>query len=161
ERSASLMIFDVRTPEEYGRFCIPGGVNVPGGDLILWAAALKREPEAMVIVNCAGRTRSIIGTASLLRLGLNNVRSLKNGTMGWVLTDLELESTPTRIAPTAPDESRRHAREIALRIAEEERLSWVSVRELIDHQARNDVGITYLIDVRSEGEYEDGHIAGS
>src|SRR5262249_28108829 len=67
----------------------------------------------------------------------------------------------TRIAPTAPDESRRHAREIALRIAEEERLSWVSVRELIDHQARNDVGITYLIDVRSEGEYEDGHIAGS
>ena len=161
ERAADLMIFDVRTPEEYGRFCIPGGVNVPGGDLILWADALKRKPEATVIVNCAGRTRSIIGTASLLRLGLNNVRALKNGTMGWVLTDLELESAPARIAPAAPDESRRHAREIALRIAEEERLSWVSAGELIDHQARNDVGITYLIDVRSEGEYEDGHIAGS
>ncbi|HEX9270799.1 MAG TPA: rhodanese-like domain-containing protein, partial [Candidatus Binatia bacterium] len=76
ERVADLMIFDVRTPEEYGRFCIPGGVNVPGGDLILWAEALKRKPETTVVVNCAGRTRSIIGTAALLRLGLNNVRAL-------------------------------------------------------------------------------------
>jgi rhodanese-related sulfurtransferase len=161
ERAADLMIFDVRTPEEYGRFCIPGGVNVPGGDLILWAEALRRKPETAVVVNCAGRTRSIIGTAALLRLGLNNVRALKNGTMGWVLTGLELESAPARVAPTAPDESREQAREIALRIAEEERLSWVSARELLDHLPRNDDGVTYLIDVRSESEYEDGHIAGS
>ena len=161
ERAADLMIFDVRTPEEYGRFCIPGGLNVPGGDLILWAEALRRKPETTVVVNCAGRTRSIIGTAGLLRLGLNNVRALKNGTMGWVLTGLELESAPARVAPNAPDGSRKHAREIALRIAEEERLSWVSARELLDHPTRNDVGVTYLIDVRSEGEYEDGHTAGS
>jgi rhodanese-related sulfurtransferase len=161
ERVTQLMIFDVRTPEEYGRFCIPGAVNVPGGDLILWAEALRRKPETTVVVNCAGRTRSIIGTAALLRLGLNNVRALKNGTMGWVLTGLELESMPARVAPTAPDESREQAREIALRIAEEERLSWVSARELLDHPARNEVGVTYLFDVRSESEYEDGHIAGS
>jgi rhodanese-related sulfurtransferase len=161
ERAADLMIFDVRTLEEYGRFCIPGGVNVPGGDLILWAEALRRKLETTVVVNCAGRTRSIIGTAGLLRLGLNNVRVLKNGTMGWLLAGLELESTPARVAPTAPDESREQAREIALRIADEEKLSWVSVRELLDHPARNDDGVTYLIDVRSESEYEDGHIAES
>src|SRR5262245_40327094 len=29
ERVTDLMILDVRTPEEYRRFCIPGGVNVP------------------------------------------------------------------------------------------------------------------------------------
>ena len=161
QRAANLVVFDVRTPEEYRRFCIPGGLNVPGGDLILWAEALKRKPEATVVVNCAGRTRSIIGTAGLLRLGLNNVRALKNGTMGWVLAGLELESAPVGVAPTAPDESRTHARQIALRIAEEERLSWVSARELLDHLPRNDIGVTYLIDVRSEGEYEDSHIAGS
>ena len=161
ERMTDLMIFDVRTPEEYRRFCIPGGVNVPGGDLILWAEALRRKPETPVVINCAGRTRSIIGTAALLRLGLNNVRALKNGTMGWVLTGLELEPTPARVTPTAPDESRKHAREIALRIAEEERLSWVSARELLSHLPRKDGGITYLIDVRSENEYEKGHIPGS
>jgi rhodanese-related sulfurtransferase len=97
----------------------------------------------------------------LLRLGLNNVRALKNGTMGWVLTGLQLESAPARVAPTVPRESRKEAREIALRIAEEERLSWVSARELLNHLSKNDGGVTYLIDVRSESEYEEGHIPGS
>ena len=40
-------------------------------------------------------------------------------------------------------------------------MSWVSARELLDHLRGNDGGVTYLIDVRSESEYEDGHIAGS
>jgi len=70
--SIKPIIVDVRTPEEYGRFCIPGGSNIPGGDLILWAEELRQKPT--VIVNCAGRTRSIIGTAALRRLGLTNVR---------------------------------------------------------------------------------------
>ena len=71
ESGAELVILDVRTPEEYGRFCIPGGINVPGGDLILWADELKQKRDATVVVNCAGRTRSIIGTAALAPLGLD------------------------------------------------------------------------------------------
>ena len=94
DSNRDLTILDVRTPEEYGRFCIPGGINVPGGDLILWAEELRNKPA--VIVNCAGRTRSIIGTAALRRLGLTNVRALRNGTMGWVLAGYELESKPAR-----------------------------------------------------------------
>jgi rhodanese-related sulfurtransferase len=159
EKAADLMILDVRTPEEYGRFCIPGGLNVPGGDLILWADALKRQPEMAVVVNCAGRTRSIIGTAALLRSGLKNVRALKNGTMGWVLAGLELESTPRRVTPPAPDASRMQARETALQIATEEKISWISPHELGDQLASN--AATYLIDVRSESEYEDSHIPAS
>src|SRR6185436_16334519 len=50
DSNAELTILDVRTPEEYGRFCIPGGLNVPGGDLILWADELRHNPT--VIVNC-------------------------------------------------------------------------------------------------------------
>jgi rhodanese-related sulfurtransferase len=159
KRAAELMVFDVRTPEEYGRFCIPGGLNVPGGDLILWADALKRKPEKTVVVNCAGRTRSIIGAAALLRSGLKNVRALRNGTMGWALAGLELESAPRRMTPPVPDASRKQAREIALRIAEDERIAWISAHELGDQLADN--AVTYLIDVRSESEYEDGHIPGS
>ena len=159
EKAADLMILDVRTPEEYGRFCIPGGLNVPGGDLILWAEALRRKSQTTVVVNCAGRTRSIIGTAALLRLGLNNVRALRNGTMGWVLAGLELESRPAKAMPTAPDESREKAREIALRVAEEEKILWISARELVEELAKDNV--TYLIDVRSENEYENSHIPGS
>ena len=161
QRTADLLVFDVRTPEEYGRFCIPGGLNVPGGDLILWAGTLRRRSETPVVVNCAGRTRSIIGTAALLRMGLSNVRALKNGTMGWVLGGLELESPSTRVAPSATDESRKDALDIALRIAEEEKIPWISADELADHPPANDGEVTYLIDVRSDGEYEDDHIVGS
>jgi rhodanese-related sulfurtransferase len=158
ERAADPIIFDVRTPEEYGRFCIPGGFNVPGGDLILWAGMLRRKPETTVVVNCAGRTRSIIGTAALLRMGLSNVRALKNGTMGWVLGGLELESPPTRVVPSPTDESCKLAMEIALRIAQEEKIPWISTDELADQPPANDREVTYLIDVRSDGEYKDGHI---
>ncbi|MGH7871950.1 MAG: rhodanese-like domain-containing protein [Candidatus Binatia bacterium] len=159
ERSSNLVILDVRTPEEYGRFCIPGGINVPGGDLILWAHELKQKSNVEVIVNCAGRTRSIIGAATLRRLGLTPVRALRNGTMGWVLAGLELENKPGRSGPSAPDASREQAVTQALKIANEESIPFTSVEQL---RAIN-IGAEaiYLIDVRSESEYESGHLAGS
>lgn len=155
-----LRILDVRTPEEYGRFCIPGGMNVPGGDLILWADELS-DSSAPVIVNCAGRTRSIIGAAALRRLGLTNVRALKNGTMGWVLSGLELEKNPGRTATQAPEESRMRALSRALALAAEENLAWISSKELAAAVANTKDGVSYAIDVRSEVEYQSGHIPGA
>ncbi|HSK29070.1 MAG TPA: rhodanese-like domain-containing protein [Candidatus Limnocylindria bacterium] len=154
--SSELVILDVRTPEEYARFCIPGGNNVPGGDLIHWAAELKQRSNATVVVNCAGRTRSIIGTAVLRRFGLTNVRALKNGTMGWVLAGLELERNPARKPLPAPAGSRIQAVALARQIAAEERLSWISAPEVASANLVDP--LTYLIDVRSEAEYESGHV---
>src|SRR6266545_3495644 len=160
-RSANLIILDVRTPEEYGRFCIPDGINVPGGDLILWADELKRKPDTTVVVNCAGRTRSIIGTAALCRLGLTNVRALKNGTMGWVLAGMELERNPERTTPSSPLYSNALAKSLARQLASEENIPWISPRQVSGALARMNDGVPYLIDVRSEREYESGHVLGS
>jgi rhodanese-related sulfurtransferase len=160
-RSASLVVLDVRTPEEYGRFRVPNGINVPGGDLILWADELKQKPDTTVVVNCAGRTRSIIGTAALRRLGLTNVRALKNGTMGWVLAGLELETRPQRKSPPAPSVSREKAVALAARVAAEEKIPGISVQQASSTLESMNNGVTYLIDVRSESEYEAGHILGS
>jgi rhodanese-related sulfurtransferase len=159
DRSTDLVILDVRTPEEYGRFCIPGAINVPGGDLILWAEELKRHKETNVIVNCAGRTRSIIGAAALRRLGLTNVHALRNGTMGWVLAGFELERKPERPTPPAPATGLQTATALAPRIAEEESISWISSLEL--SRTLETKSINYLIDVRSEGEFASGHVPGS
>lgn len=158
---ADLMVLDVRTPEEYARFCIPGGINVPGGDLVLWAEFLRQKSETPVIVNCAGRTRSIIGAAALRRLGLQNVRALRNGTMGWVLAGYELELRPNRNEATAPAESRRQARQLASRLAREEGIAAMPVGGLTDGKDGYGSGVTYVIDVRSEPEYAGGHIPGS
>ncbi|MGH7887944.1 MAG: rhodanese-like domain-containing protein [Candidatus Binatia bacterium] len=159
DRSESLTILDVRTAEEYGRFCIPGGINVPNGDLILWAAELRQKPT--VIVNCAGRTRSIIGTATLRRLGLTNVRALRNGTMGWLLAGFNLETKPGRRAPAAHSESRAQALAVARSIAEEENIDFIEIDDIQRLIEEGEDGRTYLIDVRSEAEFAAGHVAGS
>jgi rhodanese-related sulfurtransferase len=160
KQSADVAILDVRTPEEFGRFCIPGGINIPGGDLILWAETLKKQPQSNVIVNCAGRTRSIIGTAALRRLGLTNVRALRNGTMGWLLSGFELENRPQRESRNASTESRKSAHAYALQLMQEERISRINAKGLT-LLLKADDGVAYLIDVRSMSEYEGGHIAGS
>ena len=163
ESGADLLILDVRTPEEYGRFCIPGGVSVPGGDLILWADELKQKRDATVVINCAGRTRSIVGTAALRRLGLTNVRALKNGTMGWVLAGLELETkSGAQRAVCAAGEPRRARGAGGSKSPRKKNLLWISSQQLSRTRSRrtND-GVTYLIDVRSEAEFEAGHIFGS
>jgi rhodanese-related sulfurtransferase len=161
ESGADLLILDMRTPEEYARFCIPGGLNVPGGDAVLWAAELRRKPGRTVVVNCAGRTRSIIGAAALRRLGLNNVRALRNGTMGWVLAGFDLESKPRTKSLVASAASRQNARTLALRLAVEEGIPGIAVSELKKIGGAEDEGVTYLIDVRSESEYHSGHLPGS
>ncbi len=157
--AAKPVILDMRTPEEYGRFCIRGGVNVPGGELILWAEELREKP--LVVVHCAGRTRGIIGAATLRRLGLTNVKALRNGTMGWVLAGFELDTKPGREPALAPAKSKEAAVALARRIAQEEHLEQLLPGDLIGAMADADRSVTYLVDVRSETEYEAGHIAGS
>ncbi len=159
--SEKVVILDVRTPEEYRRFCIPSGVNVPGGDLVLWAEELKQKRDSTIVVNCAGRTRSIIGAAALRRLGLDNVRSLKNGTMGWVLAGLDLETKPTREIPEPSQASRERSAELARRIADEERIPLMTPAQLSAAQENEKTRPMYLVDVRSEDEYAAGHIPAS
>jgi rhodanese-related sulfurtransferase len=161
EEKKDLTILDVRTPEEYRRFCIPGAINVPGGDLILWAEALRQKPDGTVVINCAGRTRSIIGTAALRRLGLTNVCALRNGTMGWTLAGLDLEHNPTRETPMPSPESSKRAGLLAERVEVEEGIPLISVPELLNLHKDAERQVLYLVDVRSESEYSAGHILNS
>ena len=62
------------------------------------------DPDTLVVVSCAGRTRSIIGAQSLINAGVpNQVVSLQGGTQGWRLAGLELErDTQASLAPVSP-----------------------------------------------------------
>ena len=161
-RGDELVIVDTRTPEEYRRFCIPGGRSAPGGELALRIHELVRErPGATVVVNCAGRTRSIIGARVLQRMQLPNVVSLRNGTSGWLLAGLELERGADRVALPAPSPQGRAAAEaFAARIAAEDGVRMLTVAELQKVMARASGESVYLIDVRTREEYAAGHIPG-
>ena len=162
ERGDKLVILDTRTPEEYQRFCIPGGRSMPGGELALRITDIQNEldEDTTVVINCAGRTRSITGTHVLQRMGIEAL-GLKNGTSGWLLAGLELENGADRVElPQVSDGGRVAAEAYAARLAAEDGVRYLSPDELAALMAKSDTETVYLVDVRTDGEYVEGHIPG-
>ncbi|HEX3122203.1 MAG TPA: rhodanese-like domain-containing protein, partial [Rhodanobacteraceae bacterium] len=67
-----LKVLDSRPFDEYSRISIPTGINVPGAELVLKVRDIVPSPDTTIVVNCAGRTRSIIGAQSLINAGVPN-----------------------------------------------------------------------------------------
>ena len=56
-----MVVLDSRPLDEFRRMSIPTGINVPGGELAYRIGDLAPDPATLIVVNCAGRTRSING----------------------------------------------------------------------------------------------------
>jgi rhodanese-related sulfurtransferase len=139
---------------------IPTAVSVPGAELALRAVSVAPDPETPVIVNCAGRTRSIIGAQSLIHAGIPNpVFALRNGTMGWTLDGLALERNQARRPPEISGEAlakaRSRARDFSYR-AGVRRILPVELARLLANPDRT----VYCFDVREPEEYTAGHLPG-
>jgi rhodanese-related sulfurtransferase len=159
---ADLVIVDARTPEEYARGCVPGAINVPGGELVLRIGDLAPRPDTTIVVHCGGRTRSYLGAESLRRMGLPNpVVALENGTMGWTLAGLELERGASRWAPPVSEQSRAAATAVANRVAAEDGIRFIAPDDLRGLWGRRAQENVYLLDVRTSEEYAAGHIRGA
>src|ERR1700751_2873185 len=114
-----FVVLDSRPFDEYARVSIPGATNVPGAELVLRARELAPSPDTTVVVNCAGRTRSIIGAQSLINAGLpNKVVALRNGTMGYTLAGFAPDSGKTQRAPRVSREQLAWAKSAARRVAQ-------------------------------------------
>jgi rhodanese-related sulfurtransferase len=154
---AKFAILDVRRPDEYATMNIPGSISVPGAELVLRAGGVAPDPETTIIVNCAGRTRSIIGTQSLINAGIGNkVLALRNGTIGWTLAEQQLEHGADRRSGIGLFEgAARNAREVAYRAG----VRHLSVEEAM--ALRADKGRTlYRFDIRAIEDYAAGHLPG-
>ncbi|MBR1215004.1 rhodanese-like domain-containing protein [Bradyrhizobium sp. JYMT SZCCT0180] len=156
-RKANIRILDVRRFDEYATMNIPGSISVPGGELVLRAGEAAPDPETTIIVNCAGRTRSIIGTQSLINAGVaNKVVALRNGTIGWTLAKQDLEhGSGRRGAIGASENAKANARDVAYR-AGVRRVGPEETRALQAQTSRT----LYRFDVRGAEEYAAGHLPG-
>lgn len=157
---ADIAILDARRFDEYSTMNIPTGVSVPGAELVLRAPVVAPDPDTTIIVNCAGRTRSIIGTQSLINAGLpNRIFALRNGTIGWTLAGQSLETGQQRAAPEVDvegaEDARVKARNVAYR-AGVKRLTGPELEVLKADTART----LYLYDVRLPQVYAAGHLPG-
>src|SRR6266852_2522605 len=143
QRGEKIILLDSRTPEEHRRATIPGSRSAPNGEVAVHIADLVPDPDATIVVHCAGRTRSIVGARLLQRMGYSKVFDLRNGTRGWTMAGLELETGSTRLdlPPSSPAALAR-AEAFATRIAAEDgvrRLSIPALRELMAEAARENV----------------------
>jgi rhodanese-related sulfurtransferase len=161
QRGEKIILLDSRTPEEHRRATIPGSRSAPNGEVAVHIADLVPDPQATVVVHCAGRTRSIVGARLLQRMGFSKVFDLRNGTMGWMMAGLELETGSTRLAlPTASAAGLARAEAFAARIAAEDGVRSLSIPALQELMTTVDRQNVYLIDVRTTDEYARGHIPG-
>jgi rhodanese-related sulfurtransferase len=153
----NIAILDVRRPDEYATMNIPGSISVPGAELVLRAGRVAPDPETTIVVNCAGRTRSIIGTQSLINAGVaNKVVALRNGTIGWTLAGQKLEHGADRHGEIGLFEgAQKNAREVAYRAG----VRHVSAKELASLEIQSDRTL-YRFDVRAVEEYTSGHLRG-
>jgi rhodanese-related sulfurtransferase len=153
-----MVVLDSRPLTEFQRMSLPGALDCPGAELVHRIFEVAPDPDTLVVVNCAGRTRSIIGAQSLRNAGVpHRVVALRNGTMGWTLAGLDLERGKREMAPVpraaALEKARAAARAVAARFG---------VRDATDAQMRrwrDDPDRTlYVFDVRTPEEYLAGHL---
>jgi len=157
---ADIVIVDARRFDEYQTMSIPTATSVPGAELVLRIRELAPRPETRVIVNCAGRTRSIIGTQSLVNAGIPNpVAALRNGTIGWKLAGQKLDSGQNRKFGQTAESNRAAAADVARKVADRAGVKRVLLDQIQGWKSQ-DTRTTYFFDVRTPEEFVLGHLPG-
>ncbi len=150
---ADMVIVDGRPYAEYHRMNIPDGICCPNGELALRIRDIAPDPKTKIVVNCAGRTRSIIGAQTLIDLGVPNpVVALENGTQGWFLAGFKVENGATRKYPEAGARDLTGLASRARAVAETHGVAYLpvaTVQAWLGDPART----TYLLDVRTAEEF--------
>jgi rhodanese-related sulfurtransferase len=162
KNNEDFVIVDGRPYAEYHKMNIPGGICCPNAELPLRIRAIVKNPKTKIIVNCAGRTRSIMGAQTLLNFGIENpVYALENGTQGWVLADFELERGATRKYPEQIDAAALPA----LQASAQTLLARFNVQTVTAQQVERWAAESHrslsVLDVRTPEEFAAGSLPGA
>ena len=157
-----FVLFDGRPVHEHHKMTIPGSTSCPNAELPYRVSSIVKNPKTKIIINCAGRTRSILGAQTLINFGVPNpVYALENGTQGWYLSDLQLEYGSTLQYPERIDPAALPAQQLASQA--------LSTRFKVRSVTANEVAVwfqepdrtTYLCDVRTPDEFATGSLPGA
>ncbi|MBV6304849.1 sulfurtransferase [Candidimonas humi] len=158
-RGEDVVVVDGRPYSEYQKMNIPGAINCPNGELVHRIAALVPNEQTRIVVNCAGRTRSIIGAQTLINLGIRNpVVALQSGTQGWMLAGLQLEHGSSRLYGEPPETNGMI--QGARLLAEKHQVPVVD-DATVAQWARDTERSLFLCDVRTPEEFLRGSLPGA
>jgi thiosulfate/3-mercaptopyruvate sulfurtransferase len=166
---ASLLLVDMRTPEEYAQFHIRTALNIQLTDLP--TALLPYKNQGVIVLYSNGMTHPAQARDSLARLGFSNVYQLTDGLQGFLDTCLKpvslrgepvspVQATKTRAwrafflsTPVAAPVPAATPSQVSEPLPAEVETEW-----LVQNLARADVK---RLDMRLQPEYNGGHIPGS
>mgnify|MGYP001177623605 CR=1 FL=1 len=158
----NVVVLDSRPKDEFFRMSLPNAINIPGAELVHRIQEVAPDPKTLVVINCAGRTRSIIGAQSLINAGLqNDVVALENGTMGWHLAGLPLATRQETLLPKTHATGRSWSVKSSIEVARRtqlELISWQTLQKLKDQSEQHTL---YFLDVRTPEEFCAGHLPGA
>jgi rhodanese-related sulfurtransferase len=156
-----IVVVDSRPLAEFHRNSIPGALDCPSAELPYRMPEFVKSPDTTVIVNCGGRTRSIIGAQVLINAGFPNpVYALKDGTQGWKLAGFTLNHGREESVPLPSAQGLAWAQQAAERVAKRYGIRCIDHARL--KALRDDASRTvYLLDVRNPEEFEQGHLPGA
>lgn len=157
----NFVILDGRPFQEYQKMNIPGAVCCPNGELALYVDDLVADETTPIVINCAGRTRSIIGAQTLVNLGIKNpVYALENGTQGWMLADLQLEHGSSKAwRTTLPKKDLVVKKQRAQRLIDHYEIPVID-QEQLDRWLADESRTTFLCDIRDPEEVKGREVAG-
>ena len=89
--AASALLVDVREPEEYAQGHVPGALNVPQAELAIRLDELPRDRTILTICRSGGR--SLRSAQFLKQAGIPDVKSVADGTDGWIESGRAISTT--------------------------------------------------------------------
>ena len=162
DRGDDILVLDSRPFSEFKRMNIPTAVNCPGVELSYRIHNLVKRSETTVVVNCAGRTRSIIGAQSLINSGIKNkVVALQNGTMGWSLAGYDLEHGADRSFSEISNKALANTQGGFQKLVNRFGIGIITIEMIHRWNMSDDSRSLFLLDVRTIEEYLSGHVSGS
>ena len=160
-RDDDLVVLDSRPIDEYREMSIPTAIDVPGAELVYRVFEVAPDANTDVVVNCAGRTRSIVGAMSLINAGIpNRVMLLKDGTMGWHLAGLKLDHGRSNSATEPSEDNFEKSCAAANRVSQKFNVRFIDSDTFAAWKADN-LHTLYVFDVRTTEEFINSHLRGS
>ena len=110
QEDGDVVVLDARPHAEYLHHHLPGALDTGGGAEVVFRGLTAAGACPRIVVNCAGRTRGIIGAQTLRDTGVAaEVFTLHHGTPAWTTAGLPVEHGPgtPAVAPAEVPEALR------------------------------------------------------
>jgi phage shock protein E len=92
KKDASLLLLDVRTPEEFAAGHIPGAVNIPYDQVAAHLSAIPKDDE--VVLYCHSGRRAGLAAEVLATNGYTKLAHLQGDMQGWQNAGRPVEAAP-------------------------------------------------------------------